>query len=622
MAPDITKIVWPAGPFFPVKEPASHYGKDVPEKKKVGGITYKDKVFRLRMRPGEGISAAPFEAEELIDLTFPMGAGSGAIYGIIFQLGKWGYDTAKVNESIEVSPVFTEYYQKTIVERQKLEEQLKAGFASLANAVTDFELLAHDARKYKEYMKYFQAIEQKKKALEKIKGKDENLERELREANHILRALFVDYVDAHAGEGIALRTIAPRWPTIISDFMELNDDEDNADKITKRLPISKAEAVILATKNKLYNEWKSLFYGTVKGRYERLLGLMKAREESIREYREQMKPLLYKYKSLKEGTSLRQAAFYRPDAQAVSVDHTEIWAWRPFVIPEIFKLPREQYDTLTYKEAGFTREEIKEMKKDFEKSGDKLPENIPRLPAIPVMDDFVRAIIAQAEEEYKVKITMKDVYETIEEFSKRFTPPARPAAIKAGIKWPFSPYFIFVVMAIDRTIIKLPNGETFEDIWIEPLKTINISQNIMLGRLLTLKAKNKADELEVARLLGEKIIPEGKEAYDIMDTSEAVKEEFPEIFGEESKKEEKTKELFEGFGDFKKIINDIKAGIGNFLGRMGINAQFAYAGPYEKFMFERMTKMMQLAPGIAHITISEFLKKAAGVPGAEVKAWL
>ncbi len=619
-------VEYPVGPFPPVREPVSSFGKFLPPTYEVKEGTYKGKKFRLLMRPGEGINAAPFEAEELLDLTFKIGGGTGIIYGILFQLGKWGYDSAKVDEWLEVSPVFTEYYQKTIEEKRKMEEEIKAGLASISNAITDFELLAHDARKYKQYLQYFKIIKQLEKELEKTKKPEDaaNIERKLREANHVLRALFIDYVDAHAGEGIALKTITPRWPTIISDFMELTDEEIKVESIIDRLKVSRAEAVILVTKNKLYNEWKSLFFDTVKGRYERLLGLMKAREHSIRQYREQMKPLLYRHRTIKTGTYMTHVAPLRFDAQAVSVDHTEVWAWRPFVVPEVFKIPRESYDRVTMKEAGFSKEELDEIKNISKANKERPPSDVPRLPAVPIMDDVVRVIIAQIEKEYELKISMQDVLNVINNLSKRFGTPERPAGIKAGIKWPFSPYFIFVLMAIDRTILKLPDGTTLEDIWIEPLKTFNMSQNILIGRLLEIEAKKKVAARETALLLGEQIIPEGegKKLFDVDDLSSLVKEEFPEFEKEyEGPKEEKPK-TSEEFEEFKKKTKEFSRNISDFLSKFGIDMRFAHAGTYEKFMFERMTKMMQLGPGIAHITISEYLKKASGVPGAEVRVWL
>ena len=51
----------------------------------------------------------------------------------------------------------------------------------------------------------------------------------------------------------------------------LTEDERTIDDITKKLKdVSKAEAVVLTTKNKLYDNWKKTFRDVVIGRYESL----------------------------------------------------------------------------------------------------------------------------------------------------------------------------------------------------------------------------------------------------------------------------------------------------------------------------------------------------------------
>ena len=650
-------VNYPAGPFPPVGDPVASFGGPLPfTTKQING-----KKFKLRMYPGEGINAAPFEAEGLIDLTYEMGGGSGIMLGLLFQLGKWGYDTFKVSTSVEVSPVFTEYYQRTMDIKRQLEEQIKNGFASLTNAITDFELLSHDVRKYKEYLNYFAKIDEARRDLEKVEkklgkkmieeirsGKVENrdlddADRKLREALHVLRAVFVDYVDAHAGEGIAMRTIAPRWPTIISDFMELKDDETEEKKIVDRLDISRAEAVILVTKNKLFLEWRDrIFLPTIKERYERLKMMMEARKRSILEYRNQVKPLISRYRAIKEmregGASwMERLHFFRPDSQAVSLDNTVVWSWRPFIVPELFKHSKETYEKLTFKEAGFYKlvdlygkEEDRKRMLDAVKKLEKEKRNeVPALPMSPMIDDPLLTIIAQIQDEYEVlplEQVPSVVYNTIETFSLRFGTPERPTGIKPGIKWPFSPYFVFIYMDLVRTVIRLPNGGMFEDMWFEPLKTFNCTQNIILGRQIELWAMAKKEERDVAMMGGEQIDAEAK----IMSIEDSIKSEFPEFFAkdEEQKgllekkfKKEENKEI-SSLDKLRGELNKFRRDFLDFMNKLGIEVVFAYPGPYEKLMNERMSKMMQLGPGRMYGVVSDYLKKGSGVPGAEVKAWI
>ena len=52
------------------------------------------------------------------------------------------------------------------------------------------------------------------------------------------------------------------------------------------------------------------------------------------------------------------------------------------------------------------------------------------------------------------------------------------------------------------------------------------------------------------------------------------------------------------------------------LAKLGLDELlWAYKTPYEKLMFERMSKQMQRGPGVAFSEVDRFLKKKAGVPG-------
>lgn len=594
----MVKIYYPTGPSPPVRPSV----EGIPPR-----ITLEGETFDLEMIQGQGINAAPFESEKIMDLTFPMGKGSGIVYGLCFQFGKWGYDSAKIDHAIEVSPVFTEYYSKTMGEKSKLEAEIKTGFASVVQAVSDFELIDHDLRKYKEHLDRFKELEEAKKSKDKER---------IVKAQHVLKATFVDEVDAHTGEGISLRSIAPRWPTIIADFMSVLDEDDTPEKIMDRIKeITKPEAVILKTKNDLYKQWKELFFSTLTARYQRLKMLAASRKASIKEYRENLRPLISRLKAMpemRERTTglgrgfLGRTAWVRPDSQAVSLDTTTIWAWRPFVVEEVFKASREEYEEISLQAAGFNEKEIKELRKNGISS-------VRALPAKPIVDKFVRAIIKQIEQPppkgYGVEITPVDVVEEINNISSKFRHPERPSGLAMGPRWQFSPYYIFIQISILRGVFKLPDGSLMEDLWIQPFKAWNVTQNIMLGRLLELRAKLKADEKEISVLVGDIDMDSFKKIDDI------IKEEYPEFYegGEKKKRESPIKKISENIAKINQSFSKIRAGIASFLGNLGINLLFVYPGPYEKFMHERMTKMMQRGPGIAFLTVDQWLKRAAGV---------
>ena len=226
---------------------------------------------------GNVLIASPFEARVNIDFTGPPGSTSGVYYSLMFQLGKWEFLVQKADEWIEVSPVHAQYYQLTQKQKEDLEGKIKQGLVSVSQAVADYELLLHDKRKYTEMLRYLGYRTAKELGDKDVKAhghQPDELgdlctlvdndsktkgERMKKTDNHSLKAVFVDQVDIHTGEGISIRSIVSRWPTLIADFMRLDDSDIEPGAVMKKLDISRAEAVVLVTKNKLFVEWKNIF---------------------------------------------------------------------------------------------------------------------------------------------------------------------------------------------------------------------------------------------------------------------------------------------------------------------------------------------------------------------------
>ncbi|RLJ10188.1 MAG: hypothetical protein DRP15_00830, partial [Candidatus Aenigmatarchaeota archaeon] len=264
---------------------------------------------------GEVVLGHPGEMEIILDFTGPRGTGSNIFWALTHRVGKWNYSIAKVDEFMEVNPEYTEFYNMTLAQKQRLESAIKSGLTSAMQAVADYELIKHDARRYKEILDF---IKQGKK--------DE----------HVLRSLFVDRVDAYTGEGYSLISMAKRWPTIITDFIRMKEDWTDVDTIRKELDVTQAEATVLKTKNELYKEWKRTFLPVVKERYARLETLVKARKKSIEEYRNWLKPYIAKYKAMKE-ISESSPSWYVRNAFATpgfgtqeALTGVRLWIWKPF----------------------------------------------------------------------------------------------------------------------------------------------------------------------------------------------------------------------------------------------------------------------------------------------------
>ncbi|MFH0956944.1 MAG: hypothetical protein V1813_03705, partial [Candidatus Aenigmatarchaeota archaeon] len=188
---------------------------------------------------GEAICNQPEDQRMMVNATTPLGHGNLIYMMMTYTLPKLHYNMLKVDEHITVSPAYPEMYGRIIAKKKELEGHIKAGLASAAQAVADYELLKHDERKYREIMDYFE------------QGKKDE---------HVLRALFIDRVDAHTGEGYSMISMTKRWPTIITDFIRLStvkkEERSDTKKVRAALAITEAEATVLKTKNEVFEEWK------------------------------------------------------------------------------------------------------------------------------------------------------------------------------------------------------------------------------------------------------------------------------------------------------------------------------------------------------------------------------
>jgi len=570
------------------------------------------------MRPGEGINACPFDQDELLDYTAPLGGCTGVYYGLMFQLGKWGFERVKVSESIFVSPINKGYYELVLGEKERLSQQIKTGLASIAQAYADLELILHDLRKYREYVKLFNEIREAEEIMkrEKEQKKVEEAKKKRERAIQTLRSIFIDQVDVHTdlpNMPMSLRSIASRWPTVISDFMKL-DKEKSPEEI--KLDVSYAEKVILATKNKLFLSWLEMFENSVKERYARIKELAVARENSIKEYKEMLKPTIARYKMINDmlsssgGRTGIMKSFFRPDAQAFSIDSMTIWAWKPFAPDEKWKASREYFDKIPAHEAGFTQEEIEILRKN-----NKLDEDgrVDALPIEPSIDNVVRNITKSVEKEYNVKLTALDLFEARKRLLDRFSSSAKGYA---PVVWPFSPYFVFVEIPMERAVLVLPDGTQIEDLTISNLRTYVKTQNIILGHILEIMAIEKSFENYIDSLLGELgLDKDGK----VKRVKEVLKEEFLFIYGS-NEDVEKVFSLSEKIGKKEKSKFEIFGLLEKIFDYFGVKSTFFRSyGPYEYNITHRLAKYYFKYSGMIFNQIKNYLHAAFQVPGAQVE---
>jgi len=405
---------------------------------------------------------------------------------------RWEFNVVKVDEWTEISPSHP-YYQTITKQKQELIRQVKEGLAQIDRAISDTELLMHDKRRYKEILSY-------------IAEKDE----------HSLKAMFIDHVDVNLPEGVSLRSIAPRWPTIIADFQELEDEDDTPEKIMKKMEISRAEAVVLATKVRLYKKWKKLFGDEVKQRYKFIMQRLLGRRASIDEYMNWVRPLIRRIIQMREvddHTLVMNSNMPAGAGFPYAIQYVEFWAWtrmEGLEPTELHKTPREVYETKGVKmyPPGQSR-----MQYYAEKGA------IPKF-AIEPYDDVVKKWIPEIEKKHGVKITKEDILEA----RRRLFTEGSP-----GYHW-----YVMLQMPITIQQIKLKDGTEIEDVDFNPLSSIFVTQNVLLERLIELIAEEKKIDVYIEELLGRKII--GEDGF-VKELDDILKEEFPEIYGKMEKEE-------------------------------------------------------------------------------------
>ena len=497
---------------------------------------------------GEAVGGQPLEMDIILDFTGLRGSGSNIYHALIYQIPKWSYSVMKADESLQVSPVYADLYNLVIGQKQKIEASIKLGLTSAAQAVADYELLAHDARRYGEILDYFK------------EGKTDE---------HVLRSLFVDRVDAFTGEGYSLITMAKRWPTIITDFIRMGSPDFKGEgwsdvrDIHTKLDVSMAEATVLKTKDRIFKEWKATFFPAVKTRYARIEALLRARRKSVEEYRNWLKPYIAKYKTMKEADEPNPAAWVT-DAyttpgfgQSEAMVKTRLWAWKIFRVwesgkPSAYKEPKQKGWVLY------------------------------------PYDQFVKRWMKRIEYKYNVKIEDSDVESLLKDATTKQLHQEFPLMSKD-----FMYYVLFdfnILLSLLRT--PPPEGMETDNLMIFPLRTFYISQNILLLFLLELKAKESALVHYIDELIGSSNIED--------DILRHVEEEFGE------KEEEKKNALVgarDSLGRFKR--NHI---LKHNCAVMRIIHLFVRPGPYESVFFERVSKMYSRAIGQYYGQMTGFIK--------------
>ncbi|MBN1896782.1 MAG: hypothetical protein JW789_03610 [Candidatus Aenigmarchaeota archaeon] len=497
---------------------------------------------------GEAMCNWPPDQTVMMNATTPLGHGN-LIYAILtYTMPKFHYSFYKLSESLTVSPSYPEMYGRIISKKREIEGHIKSGMASAAQAVADYDLLKHDERKYREVLDYF-----------KEGNKDE----------HVLRSLFIDRVDAHTGEGYSMISMTKRWPTIITDFIRLSivpkDERADTKKIRKQLEISEAEATVLKTKDRIFNEWKTIFFPDIKDRYARIKNLLEARKKSIDEYREWLKPYVANLKMMREGTEINPSQVL---TKAITPWH------KPNAMYEVRLL---MWKMLTAEEVG--------------KPG--LVEG-----EIEPYDDFVRRLTPKIEKHYEIRIvkSRKDAKKIIDK--ENLVEDDVIVVDEMLAKWykgedrhnyegdpPISKdryYYCMYDIEIISPIFKMEAGKEEVDDWNCMITPFLVSQNIVLLALLEIEAKERWMKKYVKELIG------------VREIEDKIRKEVEKRYGLDDS--EKKKSIFAFYKNMKARNKALGDRFDNWVlwnkpKMRHVLKYFMRIGPYETVTNERLSKM-------------------------------
>jgi hypothetical protein len=509
---------------------------------------------------GEAICNQPPDQKIMINATTPFGHGNLIYMMLTYTMPKLHYNLLKVDEHITVSPAYPEMYGRIIAKKRELEGHIKGGLASAAQAVADYELLKHDERKYREIMDYFE---------------------EGRKDEHVLRALFIDRIDAHTGEGYSMISMTKRWPTVITDFIRLSTidkkDRSSTKKIRTALSISEAESTVLKTKNNVFEEWKKIFFPDIRDRYVRVKTLVDSRRKSIDEYREWLKPHITSLKMMKDTFEVNPSELFtmaiQPWHKPDSMYWVRVFMWKMLTPEEVGKPGFVEGEISPYD--NFVKEYIPQIEKNYgvrivntEKDAEKAKEEGLKDPEKRVLTDDDIIIIDKKLEEWK------------EAAHYECEPKINPDRY----------YYAFYDLDIISPLFKMEGGKEEIDDWNCLLTPYLVSHNVLLVILLEITAREHWLNKYVKELIGVREV-EDKIRDEVMKRYKDLEEE------DEDKKGRGVIATIKGpYLRVLKFETGVEKSLGGWIFRNRKKFRrflkyFMRVGPYETVRNERLSKM-------------------------------
>lgn len=519
--------------------------KDEVQNVALGGLDIMDEYLR-NTKPGQSLQAGRWMVSKTdmdqhitINPDCLPGQAEMIYMAFMYRLVKWHYNFVKVAENVQINPIQAPPFFTLLQVKEKLENQIKQGLSQVSQEVANYELLRSDVRKYGEILDYFV----------KAKKGDE----------HVLRSLYVDRVDAHTGEGYSIISMSRRWPTIITDFIRLKEKWNDIETIQKELGISRAQAVVLRTKNEIYKHWKKYFLRDVKERYVRIKNLMESQEKFMDEVANWLIPYVNRYKRINEASLTNPSSdLTNPQIYAhapFTILNSRFFFWRP-IEPEEINKPFHEHDKIDPVD-DWVIEQAKKIEehygvsfvREYNKNNNK---NLP-------------------EDDYDSRKKALDAL-----FNKWSDPSARTHEVVSYTTGFMLDrrhiYYAFFDCDYEVDYIKGSQGPLeMEDVYYN-IFPANLSINVMFAVLLEVKANEMRFERYVRKLIGTSDV----EAEIKAEVDEALKEE-----SEEGKPNKTKKKFSKRYAEWRR----------RQVPRMDpILKYFRRAGPYETNIKERLSK--------------------------------
>ncbi len=534
---------------------------------------------------GKAVMINPLNQNVILETIGPLGTWTDLYWGTVSYLLNMEFNFRKVDEWVEISPVHKGFYDLVMSQRQALESKVKGAIDEIIKQSGDLELLEHDLRRYREFKDYF----------------DNNDE-------HSLKAIFIDQVDYYTGEGAPGRLSMVFFqqqnifPTIIQDFYEMRSEEDLEKGRLGRLP--KVEKDVLRTKWRAYQEWKRMFRDEVEKRFQRIGQLVESKRRLLESMREGIKPYIARLKLLRQGLQSqglrkdRETNPFHPAVEATSQTIITLWAWKEMSPPDFYKAPGEFISLKNIRpDDPWT---LKHLVFD-ENLG--LKEKYPWITGQWVKDKI-----------YEI-MNVDDWFRARKRTNKTYL------------------YYVLLELIFDKWTSRSATGSEIEDVAITA-RSYWMSQNVLLVKLLELKAKEQEFEWYIDELLGikkPKIVK--SRAEKIAEIRSGIREKKKEIdilrrdltkVDDEKRKADINRKIKELRVEINKLnaelrtlqkeeisrIEKIMDNISGFFGKLGLNFKLFNKGPYEHRFDKRVTKFYLIATGRNYFgPVTSFIRK-------------